>query len=75
MTTLKVTSKGQVTLGENILKHVGVGLGDKISVDLLPDGTAALTALKAKRGLERFFGMLHDPDQRALTIEERSTRS
>jgi hypothetical protein len=37
---------------------------------LLPDGTAALTALTPKPGLDRLFGMLYDPDQRALSIKE-----
>jgi hypothetical protein len=70
MATLTVTSKSQVTLGEDILTHLGVEPGDKVSVDLLPDGTATLTAFKRKKGLDRFFGMLHDPNQPALSIDE-----
>ena len=70
MPTLTVSSKGQVTLGEDILSHLGIGLGDAVSIDLLPDGSAVLTGIKTRRGIERLFGALHDPNQPALSIEE-----
>jgi bifunctional DNA-binding transcriptional regulator/antitoxin component of YhaV-PrlF toxin-antitoxin module len=38
MTVLTVTSKGQVTLKRDVLRHLGVKPGEKIEVDLLPDG-------------------------------------
>lgn len=38
MTTLTVTAKGQVTLRKDILKHLGVHPGEKITLDKLPDG-------------------------------------
>ena len=65
-----VTSKGQITLGKNVMRHLGIEPGDKESIDLLPDGTATLTGVKAGTGLERVFGMLYDPDQPTLSIEE-----
>ena len=44
MTTLTVTAKGQVTLKQDLLKHLGVGPGEKIEADKLPDdGTRAVT--------------------------------
>ena len=69
-TTLTVTSKGQVTLRKEVLRHLGVKPGDKIRVDLVPDGKAILSATPKKDSLESFFGMLHDPNQRPLSIEE-----
>jgi AbrB family looped-hinge helix DNA binding protein len=42
MTTLTVTTKGQVTLRKDLLKHLGVAPGDKVSIDLMPDGKATL---------------------------------
>jgi bifunctional DNA-binding transcriptional regulator/antitoxin component of YhaV-PrlF toxin-antitoxin module len=46
MATLTVTTRGQVTFRQEVLKHLGVQPGDKIHLDLLPDGRAEL---KAKR--------------------------
>jgi AbrB family looped-hinge helix DNA binding protein len=44
MTTLTVTARGQVTLKKDVLKHLGIRPGDKIHLDLLPDGRAELRA-------------------------------
>jgi antitoxin PrlF len=65
-----VTSKGQITLGKNVMRHLGIEPGDNVSIDLLPDGTATLAGVRTGTGVERFFGMLYDPDQPTLSIEE-----
>jgi antitoxin PrlF len=70
MTTLTVTSKGQVTLRKDVLKHLGIKPCDKLAVDLLPAGKATLSAVKTNDDLDGFFGLLHDPSQRAMSIEE-----
>ena len=44
MTTLTVTARGQVTFRKDVLKHLGIRPGDKIRLDLLPDGRAELRA-------------------------------
>jgi antitoxin PrlF len=36
-TTLTVTSKGQVTLRKDMLRHLGVAPGQKIDIEMLPD--------------------------------------
>ncbi len=38
MTTLTVTTKGQVIVRRDVLAHLGIQPGDKIVVDKLPDG-------------------------------------
>jgi hypothetical protein len=38
MTVLTITAKGQVTLKQDLLKHLGVSPGEKIEADKLPDG-------------------------------------
>lgn len=48
MTTLTVSANGQVTFRQDVLKHLGIGPGDRITLDLLPDGRAELKAEKAK---------------------------
>ncbi|PHN80648.1 transcriptional regulator [Pseudomonas syringae pv. cerasicola] len=44
MTTLTVTARGQVTFRKDVLQHLGIRLGDKIELDLLPDGRGVLKA-------------------------------
>ena len=46
MTTLTVTAKGQVTLRKDLLKHLGVRPGEKITVEKLPDGRIEVRAAR-----------------------------
>jgi len=72
MATLTVTAKGQVTLRKEVLRHLGVGPGDKIDLDLRPDGTMVARAAPPPRSgsIENFFGMLASENGPHLTIEE-----
>jgi antitoxin PrlF len=70
MTRLTVTAKGQVTLRKELLAHLGVRPGDKIEVDLMPDGRAELHAPKRTGSIEDSFGSLYRSGTKALTIEE-----
>jgi len=38
MSTLTVTTRGQVTFRKKVMEHLGVKPGGKIEIDLLPDG-------------------------------------
>jgi AbrB family looped-hinge helix DNA binding protein len=42
MWTLTVRSRGRITLPKDLLEHLGVGPGDEIEFELLPDAQAAL---------------------------------
>jgi antitoxin PrlF len=68
--TLTITSKGQVTLRKDLLRHLGISPGDKVEIDLLPNGRAELRAAKKTGSIEDTFGSLHRPGTQALTIEE-----
>ena len=72
MATLTVSAKGQVTLRKEVLKHLGISPGDKIDLDLRPDGTmVARAAAPARSGsIENFIGMLASKDGPRFTIEE-----
>ncbi|MBV9826536.1 MAG: AbrB/MazE/SpoVT family DNA-binding domain-containing protein [Alphaproteobacteria bacterium] len=70
MTTLTITAKGQVTLRQDILRHLGVGPGQKIEADALPDGRVELRAAKKTGSIEDFIGCLYEPGTKALTLEE-----
>jgi antitoxin PrlF len=70
MATLTVTAKGQVTLRKAVLRHLGVAPGQKVEVDLLPNGRVELKAAKSPASIENFFGCLYRPGTKPLTIEE-----
>jgi bifunctional DNA-binding transcriptional regulator/antitoxin component of YhaV-PrlF toxin-antitoxin module len=70
MTTLTITAKGQVTLRQDLLKHLGVVPGQKIEVDKLPGGRIAVRAAAPKSTMSDFIGCLSQKYQPALTIAE-----
>ena len=66
---LTVTAKGQVTLRKEVLQHLGVRPGDKLSVDLLNDHRIALR-LKPGKPVSTIFGLLEQSNTERLSIEE-----
>lgn len=70
MTTLTVTAKGQVTFKQGILKHLGVGPGQKIEADKLPDGRIIVRAAEQTGTVLDFIGCLSRQDKPPLTIDE-----
>ena len=72
MLTLTVTAKGQVTLNRKVMRHLRIGPGDKINVDLKPNGEA-LIAKHSAASWDDVAGMLHDPNGPRLTLEEIKT--
>ena len=69
-TTLTVTTKGQVTLRKELLRHLGVAPGQKVEVDLLPNGRLELRAAKPAGSIENFIGSARRPGTKPLSIEE-----
>jgi bifunctional DNA-binding transcriptional regulator/antitoxin component of YhaV-PrlF toxin-antitoxin module len=67
---LSVTAKGQITLKRSVLEHLGVRPGQKVEVDLLPNGRVELRPANAIRDVSAVFGVLKRESQRALTLEE-----
>jgi bifunctional DNA-binding transcriptional regulator/antitoxin component of YhaV-PrlF toxin-antitoxin module len=70
MSMLTVTSKGQVTLRKDLLKHLGVQPGEKIAVDKLPDGRIEMKAVRPTGKISDVFGFLKRPNGPSLSIEE-----
>lgn len=58
MTTLTVTTRGQVTFRKDVLKHLGIQPGGKISLNLLPDGRAELKAEQPQGSWTELHGLL-----------------
>ena len=71
MSTLTVTSKGQVTLRKDLLDHLGVRPGEKIVVEKLPDGRIEVKASRPAGKISDVFGALNDKRKgRTLSIDE-----
>jgi bifunctional DNA-binding transcriptional regulator/antitoxin component of YhaV-PrlF toxin-antitoxin module len=67
---LTVTAKGQVTLRQAVLDHLGVKPGAKIGVSLLPDGRVELAPAIAGHDLRSIRGLLRRRGQRPISLRE-----
>ena len=70
MITLTVNAKGQVTLRKDLLKHLGVRPGEKITVDKLSGGRIEVRAARSTGKISDAFGFLRSKDGPSLSIEE-----
>jgi AbrB family looped-hinge helix DNA binding protein len=71
MSTLTVTAKGQVTLRKDLLEHLGVHPGEKVTVDKLPDGRIEVKTARPRGKISDLFGSLKAKRKgRSLSIEE-----
>jgi bifunctional DNA-binding transcriptional regulator/antitoxin component of YhaV-PrlF toxin-antitoxin module len=70
MTTLTITSKGQITLKRDLLEHLGVGPGEKIEADKLPDGRIVVRAAAPNGTISDFIGCLSQKKGPKLTVDE-----
>ena len=70
MTTITVTAKGQVTLRKDLLKHLGVQPGDRIEVDMLPEGRIEVRAARPGGRIADAFGMLHREGMPSLSLAD-----
>ncbi|HXW25577.1 MAG TPA: AbrB/MazE/SpoVT family DNA-binding domain-containing protein [Xanthobacteraceae bacterium] len=70
MGTLTVTAKGQVTLRKDLLQHLGVHPGEKISVDKLPDGRVEMKAVRPTGKISDVFNFLKRKNGPSLSIKD-----
>jgi AbrB family looped-hinge helix DNA binding protein len=70
MTTLTVTTKGQVTLRKEVLTHLGVQPGDKISLEKLPNGRIVVKAARPVGTISDIFSILKRENGPVLSIDE-----
>ena len=70
MATLTVTARGQVTFRKDVLQHLGIRPGEKIELDLLPDGRGVLKAARPAGTIKGFVGLLAGRAKKVATIEE-----
>jgi antitoxin PrlF len=70
MATLTVTAKGQITLKQELLRHLNVTPGEKVDVEKLPDGKLLVRPAAQKHSIEKFFGSLEQKGGPRLTIAQ-----
>ena len=70
MPTLTVTAKGQITLKQELLRHLNVSPGEKIHAEKLPDGRLIIHAEKPSGSIKDFIGFLKQEHGPKLTISE-----
>ena len=68
--TLKITSKGQVTLRRELLDELGVGPGDRIVVEPVAPGRVEIRRAERPGGLAAFVGRLKQAGGPALSLED-----
>lgn len=70
MALLTVTARGQVTLRKEVLQHLGIRPGDKIELDLLPDGKGLVRAARPGGRVRDFVGLLAGRSSKLATLDE-----
>ncbi|MBX4991401.1 hypothetical protein ABID08_003279 [Rhizobium binae] len=70
MPSLFVTMKGQLTLGRDLLAHLGVRPGEHIEVEKLPRGELGIKAARPTGTIDEFIGRHAGKTREPLTIEE-----
>ena len=67
--TLTITAKGQVTFRRAVLDHLGARPGDKLVLDLLPDGRAEVRAAPGG-DISAFIGCLARGGEAPVSIAD-----
>ena len=70
MAKLTITAKGQVTFKQELLKHLGVGPGQQIEADKLPDRRVVVRAAAQDGTIADFIGCLSGRRGPKLKLEE-----
>ncbi|MBS0587641.1 MAG: AbrB/MazE/SpoVT family DNA-binding domain-containing protein [Proteobacteria bacterium] len=70
MPTLTVTAKGQITLRQDLLKHLGAAPGQQVEVHKLPDCTLTIGSHVQDGDVNDFIACLHKPDAPVVSIDD-----
>jgi bifunctional DNA-binding transcriptional regulator/antitoxin component of YhaV-PrlF toxin-antitoxin module len=70
MTTLTVTAKGQITLKQDLLRHLNVSPGQRVTVEKLPDGRLEVRPAAPKHSIKGFSGLLAKEGTPRCTIAQ-----
>jgi bifunctional DNA-binding transcriptional regulator/antitoxin component of YhaV-PrlF toxin-antitoxin module len=72
MTTLTVDANGEVTLRKDLLRRLGASAGQKIEVELLPNGGVILRTVRKRHNVAEAFGILtpDNKDKISLSLQD-----
>ena len=70
MSSLTITTKGQVTLKRDLLQHLGVKPGEQVDLEKLPGGELRVRAARPVGSIDGFLGLLAGKTDKVATIEE-----
>ena len=70
MATLTVTAKGQITLKQDLLRHLNVAPGQKVQVEKLPDGRLIVQPAVQTGSINNFIGSLEQKGGPRFTIAQ-----
>ena len=70
MATLTITAKGQITLKQELLRHLKVAPGQKVAVKKLPDGRLVVEAAPKTGSVAKFSGCLAKKGTPRFTIAQ-----
>jgi len=70
MIELSVTAKGQITIRKALLEGLGVRPGEKLQVDVRPDGGLVIPPVRRTGKFSDLVGSLKRPGQPVLTVEQ-----
>ncbi|MGA2219146.1 MAG: AbrB/MazE/SpoVT family DNA-binding domain-containing protein [Terracidiphilus sp.] len=70
MPTLTITAKGQITLKQELLRHLNIAPGQKVEVEKLPDGRLVVAPATPTGSIDDFIGSLANKGGIKLSIEE-----
>lgn len=66
---LTITAKGQVTLRQAVLDHLGLKPGDRVAVSLLRDGRVELLPSASGHDLRSLRGRLRRPGKPPVSLQ------
>jgi bifunctional DNA-binding transcriptional regulator/antitoxin component of YhaV-PrlF toxin-antitoxin module len=58
MATLNISAKGQITLDDDLLKHLGMRPGQQITIEKLSGGQIVMKAFRPTEKISDVFGLL-----------------
>ena len=70
MTTLTVTTRGQVTFRKDVLQHLGIKPGEQIDFDKLPGGELRLRVARPAGSINGFIGLFAGSTSKVLSIDD-----
>ena len=70
MATLTISAEGQITLDDDLLKHLGLRPGQQITIEKRFDGRVVMKAFRPTGKISDVFGFLRSKDGPSLSIEE-----